>query len=112
VAAKRQRLAELRAEEAVRAQRAQAAEAHRARRAKKDAATAAIAAEMEARELERLKLKAELKAVMTQAGRVLQQCDWDAMGPEWSTKVARYKQLRLSGRDGTTSCLGMSGGTG
>lgn len=99
-AAKRQRLAVLQAEEAVRAQAAEvrrvALEERRAREAQEAAAAAAIAAETQARECERLKLKAELQAVMTQAGRVLKQRDWDAMGPEWSAKVARYKQLKAA----------------
>ena len=59
---------------------------------------------MEAREQERLQLKAELQAVMTKAGKAFQQRDWVAMGPEWTAKVARYKQLKAAHADRNLAC--------
>ena len=74
-------------------------EEQRAHKAEEAAAAAAIAAQEAVWERERKELKAELAAVMKRARGGLKQRDWDAMGPEWSAKVARYKQLK-AGQNG------------
>ena len=41
---------------------------------------------------------------MAKAGKALKQRDWDAMGPEWSAKVARYKQLKAACAERDSAC--------